>query len=158
VAIAHRSDCSVVVAEGTAGARGEARGIIAAVAEEFPELELIAHEQATDAHGAVVWLGTRGDAEALEKSFRELRGPGGEWKLAVQHGAAFVSLIGPGLGAEAAVRAEAALERAGVGCLALRTTPAAMVLRVQDGRADDAARALHAEFIGAREAATAPHP
>jgi aspartokinase len=152
VAVAHRSDCSIVIAEGTSGGRGEARGLIAAVADAHPELELIAHEQATDAHGAVVWIGSRSDAEALEKGFRQLRGPGGEWKLDVHHGAAFVSLIGPGLGAEAAVRAEAALERAGIGLVALRTTPAAMVLRVESGRGDDAARALHAEFIGVREA------
>ena len=37
-AIAHREDCAVVVAEGNAGGRGEARGIIESVAHEFPEM------------------------------------------------------------------------------------------------------------------------
>jgi aspartate kinase len=148
-AITHREDCSIVIAEGTAGGRGEARGIIAAVADAFPELELIAHEQETDAHGAMVWIGSRGDADALKAGFRELRGPGGEWRLEIQYGAAFVSLVGLGLAAAEAVRAEAALDRAGVPLVALRTTPAAMVLRVPTERGNDAVRALHAEFIEA---------
>ena len=42
-AITHRKDVSVVLAEGTAGGRGEARNIISAVAGEYPDLELIAH-------------------------------------------------------------------------------------------------------------------
>src|SRR6185503_8197694 len=37
VAITHRDERSIAVAEGTSGGRGEARGIIAAVAEEYPE-------------------------------------------------------------------------------------------------------------------------
>jgi aspartate kinase len=146
-AIAHREDCSIVIAEGTAGGRGEARAIIAAVAEAYPELELIAHEQESDAHGAMVWVGSREDAEALKARFRELRGPGGEWRLDAQHGAAFISLVGLGLGSAAAVRAEAALDRAGVPLVALRTTPTAMVLRVSTERVVDAVRALHAEFL-----------
>ncbi len=146
-AITHRGDCSIVVAEGTAGGRGEARGIVQAVAEQFPELELIAHEQATDAHGALVWIGSRDDAAALERGFQQLRGPGGEWKIGVTHDAAFVSLIGLGLGAAVAVRAEAALERAAVPLVALRTTPAALILRVPNDRAEDAVRALHAALV-----------
>ena len=146
-AITHRGDCSVVIAEGTAGGRGEARGIMAAVAEHYPELELVAHEQATDAHGAIVWVGSREDAESLKQRFRELRGPGGEWRLSVEHGAAFVSAVGLGLGAGEAVRAEAALERAGIPLIALRMTPAAVILRVPGERCDDAVRALHAALI-----------
>ena len=38
-AITHRRDVSVVLAEGTSGGRGEARHIIAAVAEAYPELQ-----------------------------------------------------------------------------------------------------------------------
>jgi len=146
-AVIHRGGCSIVVAEGTAGGRGEARGIIAAVAEAHPELELIAHEQNTDAHGAIVWAGAREEAEALERNFRTLRGPGGEWKLGVDHGAAFVSVAGLGLGAREAVRAETALERAGVPLVALRSTPTALIFRVPDETCDAAVRALHAEFL-----------
>jgi aspartokinase len=148
-AITHRKDVSVVLAEGTSGGRGEARGIIAAVADEYPELELIAHEQATDAHGAIAWIGTRDDAEALQGRFRELRGPGGEWRLSVEHGAAFVSAVGLGLAAPDVVRAELALERAGVALIALRTTPAALILRIPGERCDDAVRALHAALVEA---------
>ena len=61
-AITHRKDVSVVLAEGTSGGRGEARNIIASVAERHPELELIAHEQATDAHGAIAWIGEHAHA------------------------------------------------------------------------------------------------
>lgn len=146
-AIAHRADVSVLVAEGNAGGRGEARGIVAAVADAFPQLELVAHEQATATHGAIVWIGPREDAEALKARFRELRGPGGEWTLGVEHGAAFVSAIGLGLGADEVVRAEAALERAGVPIVAVRTTPAALIFRVGGERCDDAVRALHAAFL-----------
>jgi len=146
-AITHRRDISVVLAEGTSGGRGEARGIIAAVAAEYPELELVAHENATDAHGAIAWIGTREDGEALQGRFRELRGPGGEWRLSVEHGAAFVSVVGLGLGADVVVRAEAALERAGVALNAVRTTPAGIILRVPGERCDDAVRALHAALV-----------
>jgi aspartate kinase len=147
-AITHRKDVSVVLAEGTSGGRGEARGIIAAVAAEYPEIELVAHEMATDAHGAIAWLADRDDATTLEARFRELRGPGGEWRLAVEHGAAFVSVIGLGLGADVAVRIEEALERAGIALVALRTTPAAIIVRVPNDRCDDAVRALHAALVG----------
>jgi aspartate kinase len=146
-AISHRKDVSVVLAEGTSGGRGEARGIIAAVAAEYPELELIAHEQATDAHGAIAWTGSRDDAESLKGRFRELRGPGGEWRLSVEHGAAFVSAVGLGLAAGEAVRAEEALEKAGIALIALRTTPAGIILRVPSERCDDAVRALHAALV-----------
>jgi aspartokinase len=146
-AIAHRADCSIVVAEGNAGGRGEARGIIESVADAFPELELIAHEQASDAHGAVVWIGSRPDAEGLSEVFQKLRGPGGEWKLAVEHDAGFVSAVGFGLGAREALRAESALERAGVPLVALRTTPTALIFRVPTGYTDVAVRALHATFL-----------
>jgi aspartate kinase len=153
-AITHRKDVSVVLAEGTAGGRGEARGIIAAVTAEYPELELIAHEQATDAHGAIAWIGGREDAESLKGRFRELRGPGGEWRLTVDHGAAFVSAVGLGLGADMAVRAEEALERAGVALIALRTTPAGLILRVPGERCDDAVRALHEALVETNDPAT----
>lgn len=146
-AIASQKDVSVLVAEGNAGGRGEARGIVEAVAEAFPALELIAHEQATATHGAIVWTGTRDDAEALKARFRDLRGPGGEWSLSVEHGTAFVSLVGLGLGAEQVVRAEIALEKANVPLVALRTTPAALVFRVAGEHADAATRALHAAFL-----------
>ena len=146
-AIAHQRDVSIVVAEGTAGGRGEARGILEAVAGRFPALELVAHEQDGGGHGALVWTGPRADAEALQAAFRELRGPGGEWRLDVQHGAAFVSLIGLGLGAREAAAAEQALERAGVALIALRATPAALVLRVDDAGCEPAVRALHAAFL-----------
>jgi aspartate kinase len=148
-AVTHRDDCSIAVAEGNAGAVGEARGILEAVANAFPELELVAHEQDTATHGALVWIGPCADVERLQAGFRELRGPGGEWRLEVAHGAAFVSVIGLGLGAAEVVRAEAALERAGVSLVALRVTPCALVFRVATDRCADAVRALHAELVGA---------
>src|SRR5262249_10540222 len=124
-----------------------ARGILESVEAEFPELELVAHEQASDAHGAIVWIGSREDVESLQRRFRELRGPGGEWKLAAEHDVAFVSLIGLGLGAREAAAAERALERAGVPLVALRATPTALVVRVRAERGEDAVRALHAAFL-----------
>lgn len=148
-AIAHQQDVSIVVAEGNAGGRGEARGILEAVAERFPALELVAHETAGDAHAALVWTGPREDAAELKACFRELRGPGGEWRLDVQDGCAFVSLVGLGLGAAQAARAEAALEKAGVPPLALRVTPGALVFRVANERCEDAVRALHAAMLPA---------
>lgn len=148
-AIAHRADMSIVIAEGTAGGRGEARAILDAVASEFPELELIAHEQDGDAHGALVWIGSREDAEALHRDFRRLRGPGGEWRVDLTHDTAFVSVVGLGLGAREASRGEAALERAGVALIALRVTPAALIWRIASRDADAAVRALHAAFLEA---------
>jgi aspartate kinase len=146
-AVTHRDGCSIAIAEGNAGGRGEARGIIERVAEAYPELELVAHEQDTESHGAIVWIGTREDVESLQGRFREVRGPGGEWRLAAEHGAAFVSVVGLSLGALEAARAEAALERAGVPLVALRTTPTALIFRVPDARCADAVRALHAEMV-----------
>jgi len=146
-AIAHRSGLSLAIAEGNAAGRGEARAIIEEVADAFPELELLAHEQATESHGVIVWLGGREDAESLEKRFRELRGPGNEWKLTLQHGAAFVSVVGLGLGAREAARIERALEKASVPMHALRTSPTALIVRVPEERVADAARALHAALI-----------
>jgi aspartate kinase len=146
-AIAHVEGRAIVVAEGNPGARGEARGIIEAVAEELPELELIAHEQAGEVHGALVWTGSPEDAGTLEREFGRLRGPGGEWRVTVERDVAFVSAIGLGLGAAEAARAERALERAGIALVALRVTPAAIVLRVPNPRAGDAVRALHAVFL-----------
>jgi aspartate kinase len=146
-AIAHRGDCSIAIAQGNAGGRGEARGIIDAVSGAFPELELIAHEQDTDAHGALVWIGERADAEALGGSFSALRGPGGEWKLTLEHDTGFVSVVGFGLGSPEVVRAESALERAGVPMIALRTTPSALIFRVPSASVDAATRALHRAFL-----------
>ncbi len=146
-AVTHRSDCSIAVAEGTAGGRGEARGIIEAAAAAFPELELIAHEQTDDAHGAIVWIGSRTDIEALAADFRRLRGPGGEWKLTAHHGAAFVSVVGLGLAAAEVARAEQALERAGLPLVALRTTPTALIFRLSEEHGEPAVRALHAAFL-----------
>jgi aspartate kinase len=146
-AVTHRADVSLAIAEGNAGGKGEARGILESVAEHFPALELVAHEQASDTHGAIVWMGGEEDVLALQGRFRELRGPGGEWRLDVVHGSAFVSLIGLGLGAAEAARAERALEKSGVPLVALRVTAAALVFRVDSKRADEAVRALHAEFI-----------
>ena len=147
-AVTHRADVSLAIAEGNAGGKGEARGILEAVSEQFPALELVAHEQASDTHGAIVWMGEQEDVVALQARFRELRGPGGEWRLDVVHGSAFVSLIGLGLGATEAARAERALEKAGVPLVALRVTAAALVFRVDSQRVEDAVRALHAEFLG----------
>lgn len=146
-AIAHQSDVSVLVAEGNAGGVAEARGIVESVHEAYPGLHLVAHEQATPTHGALVWTGSREDAVHLESRFREVRGPGGEWTLRVEHGAAFVSLIGLGLGAPEAARAVRALEKAGIALIALRTTPSAMILRVAGGSCEAATRALHAAFL-----------
>lgn len=146
-AIAHRSGLSLAIAEGNAAGRGEARGIVEEVADAFPELELLAHEQETESHGVIVWLGSREDAESLEKRFRELRGPGNEWKLTLQHGAAFVSVVGLGLGAREAARVERALEKSSIPMHALRTSPTALVVRVPEDRVADAARALHAALI-----------
>jgi len=146
-AVTHRADISLAIAEGNAGGRGEARGIVEAVAEQFPALELVAHEQADATHGAIVWMGARDDVAALEKQFRQVRGPGGEWRLDVVHDTAFVSLVGLGLGASEAARAERALEKAGVPLVALRVTPSALVFRVANAQASDAVRALHAAFL-----------
>jgi aspartate kinase len=148
-AVTHMTDRSIAVAEGTSGGRGEARGIIEAAAAAFPELELVAHEQTDNAHGALVWVGSRADVGALEADFRRLRGPGGEWKLTAHHGAAFVSVVGLGLGATEVSRAEQALERAGVGLVALRTTPTALIFRVAQEQGEPAVRALHAAFLEA---------
>jgi aspartate kinase len=150
-AVTGRKDRVIVLAEGTSGGRGEARGILEAVAEAFPEMELIAHEQATDAHGSLAWIGSMSDGAALEKDFRRLRGPGGEWKLTLEKDVAFVSAVGFGLGAREACQAEAALEKAGVPVLALRASPSALTFRVAPGRVDDAVRALHAALLEARE-------
>jgi aspartate kinase len=146
-AIAHRGGLSLAIAEGNAGGKGEARGIIEAVAGAYPELELLAHEQASDSFSVLVWLGSRADAESLHGRFRELRGPGGEWKLTLQHDAGYVSLVGLGLGARESARAEEALEKAGIALHALRTSPAAITLRVPGERTEAAARALHAALI-----------
>ena len=146
-AIAHRADCAIVVAEGNAGGRGEARGILETVAQAFPELELVAHEQETETHAALVWIGSLGDAEALRADFRNLRGPGGEWSIRVESGVALVSLVGLGLSAREAAAAEAALEKAGIRILALRAHPGALVFRVPPERAEDTARTLHAAFL-----------
>jgi aspartate kinase len=146
-AVTHREDCSIAIAEGNAGGRGEARGLIERVAEAYPELDLVAHEQDTESHGAVIWIGERDDVEALQVSFRDLRGPGGEWRLVVEHGAAFVSVVGLGLGAAEVVRAEAALERASVPIVALRVAPTALIFRVPGPRWEEAVRALHAELV-----------
>jgi aspartate kinase len=149
-AVTHREHCSIVIAEGTSGGKGEAREILEAVAREHPDLELIAHEQDTAAHGAIVWLGLHDDAEALKSHFRALRGPGGEWKLTVEHGTAFVSVVGLGLGAREAAVGEAALEKAGAPLIALRVTATALVFRVASEYAAAATRALHAAFLEGR--------
>ncbi len=146
-AVAHRGDCSIAIAEGDAGGRGVARGLIEAVADAFPELELVAHEGAADAHHALEWIGSREDVEALQRGFHALRGPGGEWVLRVEHGTAYVSVVGLGLGAREAAQAEGALERADVRVVALRVSPAALVFRVPNERVADAARALHAALV-----------
>ena len=146
-AVTHRADVSIAIAEGNAGGRGEARGILESISQAFPALELVAHEQADATHGAIVWAGSREDAEALQARFRELRGPGGEWRLDVVHGAAFVSLVGLGLGAAEVVVAERALETAGVPLVALRVTASALIFRVPTERCEDAVRALHAAFF-----------
>jgi len=154
-AITHRDDVSIAIAEGNAGGRGEARAIIEAVADALPELELIAHEQTGEQHHALVWIGARGDAETLKQRFRELRGPGMEWRLDLEHGTGFVSVVGLGLGAADVTRAEAALDRAAVPTLALRATPTALIFRVGGGRCADAVRALHAAFFETVPARTA---
>jgi aspartate kinase len=146
-AVAHRTGVAVVVAEGNAGGRGEARGIIEAVAQAYPALELVAHEQVSDAHAALVWVAEQDEADELKARFRELRGPGGEWTLQVHANAAFVSLIGLGLDSSVAARAEAVLEKAGIPLLALRSTPSALVLRIEPSRCESAVRALHAAFL-----------
>jgi aspartate kinase len=146
-AVTHRAGCAIVVAEGNAGGRAEARAILEAVAEALPGLELIAHQQESDAHAALVWVGSAADAEALERDFRRLRGPGGEWKLSVERGVAFVSLVGLGLGARQAAQAEAALEKEGVRVAALRATPTALIFRVPAARVEDAVRSLHAALL-----------
>ncbi|TMQ62515.1 MAG: aspartate kinase [Candidatus Eisenbacteria bacterium] len=152
LAVTHRGDCAIALAEGNPGGRGEARGVIEAVAEAVPGLELVAHEQEAGGHTAVVWVGSPADAATLEAEFRTLRGPGGEWKIAVEQGAAFVSVVGLGLGAPEVVRAEAALERARVPLVALRATPVALIFRVAAQHAEQAVRAVHGAFFpGERE-------
>jgi aspartate kinase len=148
-AIAHQADVSIAIAEGNAGGKGEARSIIASVAGTLPEMDLIAHEQQGSAHHALIWVGTREDAELLKSRFNELRGPGMEWRLEVEHGCGFVSLVGLGLGGAEAAKAEEALERASITVIALRATPTALVFRVAGERTDDAVRALHETFLPA---------
>ncbi len=148
-AVTHRAGCSIAIAEGNAGARGEARDLIEAVAAAHPELELIAHEQSGDVHGAIVWIGARDAVEELSRGFRALKGPGGEWKLGVEPDVAFVSLVGSGLGPREVVRAEAALERARVPLVALRVLPSALVFRVAGEHCEEAVRTLHAAFLEA---------
>jgi aspartate kinase len=145
-AVAHRDGCSITVAEGGAGGPGAARGLIEAVANAFPGLELTAHERAADERPVLTWTGSREDAEALRKAFAGLSGGG--WTLRVEHDAAFVSVVGLGLGANEAARAEAALERAGVAVLELRLSPTALVFRVPGSRTADAVLALHAALVG----------
>lgn len=145
--IAHQSDVSIAIAEGNAGGRGEARGILESVAAAFPALELVAHEQATPSHGALIWTGSRDDVEQLHATFRDVRGPGGEWAMQVEHGAAFVSCVGFGLGVREVAVAELALEKAGVPLLALRTTPSALVFRVPGQDCHTAVRAMHSVFF-----------
>jgi aspartate kinase len=146
-AVAHRGDCSIAIAEGNAGGGSEARGLLEAVADAFPELELVAHERDADAHHALTWTGSRENVEALQQDFHALRGPGSEWALRAEHGAAYVSVVGLGLAAREAARAEAAIERAGVAMIALRVSPTALIFRVPNDRAEDAARALHAGLV-----------
>ncbi len=146
-AITHRSGCAIAIAEGNAGGRGEARDLIETVADRFPELELVAHEQASDAHAAIVWIGSPADAEELRAGFRALRGPGGEWKIAVEQSVAFVSVVGLGLGAREAARAEECLEKARIPLVALRMTPTAVILRVANEHCENAVKALHAGLI-----------
>ena len=146
-AVAHRGDCSIAVVDGDAGARGEARGLLESVADAFPELELLMHDREAGARDGLVWLGSREDVEALQREFHTLRGPGGGWALRVEHGAAFVSVVGLGLGAREAARAEAALEAADVPMIALRVSPTALVFRVPNERVEAAARALHAGLV-----------
>jgi aspartate kinase len=146
-AVTHRRDVAVVIAEGNAGGRGEARDLLDLVARTFPDLELVAHERMSDTHSAIVWVGPAGDADELRRRFRELRGPGGEWSLTVQSDAAFVSLVGTGLGAAEAARAEGALEKAGLAMHGLRATPSALVLRVEPASLEAAVRTLHAAFL-----------
>jgi hypothetical protein len=55
--------------------------------------------------------------------------------------------VGIGLGAADIVRAEAALERAHVTLIAMRVAPTALIFRVAAAQGDDAARALHGEFL-----------
>ena len=95
----------------------------------------------------MVWLGSRADAEALHQEFRTLRGPGNEWKLTLQHDAGFVSIVGLGLGAREAARAEEALERIGVPIHALRVSPTALTLRLPNDKVEAAARAIHAALL-----------
>ncbi len=146
-AIAHQSNVSIAIAEGNAGGRGEARGILESVGAAFPALVLVAHEQATPTHGAIVWTGSREDVTQLHATFRDVRGPGGEWTLQMEHDAAFVSVVGLGLGLHAVATAERALEKAGVPLLALRTTPCALVFRVPGSDCHTAVRAMHAAFF-----------
>jgi aspartate kinase len=153
-AVTHRDGCSIAIAEGNAGGRGEARALIEAVGDRLPDLDLIAHEQAGDAHSVIVWIGDRDGIDSLEREFRALRGPGGEWKLRLEHGAAFVSVVGLGLGAREAARAERAFEKRQVPLVALRVTPGALVFRVPGERCEDAVRALHAEFLEPQPAGT----
>jgi aspartate kinase len=145
-AVAHRDDESLAIAEGGADGPGAARRLIEAVADAFPELELTTQTRTAAGAVALTWTGAREEVEGLQKDFAGLAGAG--WALRVEHGVAFVSAVGLGLGADEAARGEVALEQAGVPPIELRLSPTAIVFRVPGGRAADAARALHAAFIG----------
>jgi aspartate kinase len=146
-AVVQRAHASIAIAEGNAGGRGEARGIIDAVHAAYPEVELLAHEEAGSGHAVLVWLCGREDADALVERFREIRGPGGEWRIQVEHDASFISAVGLGLTETHVTQAESALERAGVPLVALRVTPTSLVFRVPGAQGDAGLRALHSTFL-----------
>jgi aspartokinase len=95
----------------------------------------------------LVWNGSREDVEGLQKDFATLSGPAGAWTLRCEHGAAFASVVGLGLGPRETAQAEAALDGVGVPLLALRASPGALVFRVPNERVEDAVRALHAALL-----------
>ena len=70
-----------------------------------------------------------------------------ETELTAHHGAAFVSVVGLGLGVLEVSRAEQALERAGIPLVALRTTPTALIFRLAEEHAESAVQAMHAAFL-----------
>ena len=108
----------------------------------------MAHEQDTDAHGALVWIGTtRRRRVRWRRDFRDARAraASGASTSSTAPRSCRWSASGSGRARWRAPRRRS--RRPGVPLVALRVTPTALILRVAGRRARDAVRALHAAFL-----------
>ena len=118
--VAHQKDVTVVIAEGTSGGRGEARGIPWRRRRGLPALQLVAHEKLTEAHGALVWTGPARTPRRCRSSSATCAARAASGSLTLQHDAAFVRLSGSG---SARPRARAASGRLRPGWACWRCGP-----------------------------------